>query len=170
MAGGPGFELVLPMNQAKSKPMGTSKEAEELAAKIGAKIKELRLAKGFATQDSFAKKLGMKADGVSAYERGNNLIQLVKLSEMAQILGVTPNDILGFKPGSAGQMRQVTGILLERSCVALGVPEKRARALAETVLAVLDSPAIHTSGIPLEDIVRILADDAIRRSLLSARS
>lgn len=59
---------------------------------IGVQIKKIRESKGF-TQDSFAEKLGLTPNYISAVERGVKSPSLSALIDMINILGVSADEI-----------------------------------------------------------------------------
>ena len=62
---------------------------------LGNKIKKLRELKDF-TQEHLAEKLGITQSNYSKIEKGTIDIQYSKLEEIAKILDVTVEDIIGF--------------------------------------------------------------------------
>lgn len=62
--------------------------------RIGKKISSLRKEKGI-TQMELADKLGISFQAVSNWERGNTMPDISKLPELAEILGVTIEELLG---------------------------------------------------------------------------
>lgn len=62
--------------------------------KIGKKISSLRKEKGI-TQMELADKLGISFQAVSNWERGNTMPDISKLPELAEIFGVTIEELLG---------------------------------------------------------------------------
>lgn len=61
---------------------------------VGFKISELRKAKNM-TQMELADEMGISFQAVSNWERGNSMPDISKLPELAQLLGVTVDKILG---------------------------------------------------------------------------
>ena len=62
--------------------------------KIGKRIAELRRKKDM-TQFELADRLGISYQAVSNWERGNSMPDIAKLPELAEIFGVTVDEILG---------------------------------------------------------------------------
>ena len=63
---------------------------------IGRKISELRKQKNM-TQMELADKMNISFQAVSNWERGNSMPDISKLPELAEILGVTIDELLGKK-------------------------------------------------------------------------
>ena len=148
-----------------------------LAKAIGAKIKELRLERGYSTAGKLALALNVSPDAVKAYEKGENLTQFIKLIELARILRTTPNIILGVAddpPHQAGRLVEdieaqlrsddelfeavITGALL-----GLRFPLEEAAPYAAAALEALHSPAVRNTGKDRLDIARIVAQHAVGR-------
>jgi len=64
--------------------------------KIGRKISELRKEKNM-TQMELADKMNISFQAVSKWERGNSMPDISKLPELAEILGVSVDELLGTK-------------------------------------------------------------------------
>ena len=64
--------------------------------KIGRKISELRKGKNM-TQPELADRMGISFQAVSNWERGNSMPDIAKLPELAEILGVSVDELLGEK-------------------------------------------------------------------------
>ena len=62
--------------------------------KIGKRIAELRKKRDM-TQFEIADRLGISYQAVSNWERGNSMPDIAKLPELAEIFGVTVDEILG---------------------------------------------------------------------------
>jgi len=60
---------------------------------VGANVKRLRLAEGL-TQEQFAEKSGFSQQYLSGLERGRRNPTVVTLFELAQALGVEPQDLI----------------------------------------------------------------------------
>ena len=67
-------------------------QREELQRRLGARIRELRLKRGW-TQDVFADKSGFHRAQVGAFERGEMNITLASLLQLAQTLKVKVADL-----------------------------------------------------------------------------
>lgn len=63
---------------------------------VGIRISELRKARNM-TQMELADKMGISFQAVSNWERGNSMPDISKLPELAQLFGVTVDEILGEK-------------------------------------------------------------------------
>ena len=63
---------------------------------IGLKISELRKSKDM-TQMELADKMNISFQAVSNWERGNSMPDISKLPELAEIFGVSVDDIIGKK-------------------------------------------------------------------------
>ncbi len=62
---------------------------------LGFKIKKVRELKNL-TQEHVAEQMGMTTSGYSRIERGEVKISLDRLQQVAQVLGVQPNDLTNF--------------------------------------------------------------------------
>ena len=69
---------------------------EELKLKIGKNISEYRKLAGF-SQLEFADKLNYSDKAVSKWERGESLPDIIILKQIADLFGITVNDLLGEK-------------------------------------------------------------------------
>ena len=69
-----------------------------MRVKIGAEIKRLRKKQRF-TQEHIAQKLDMSVAGYSRIERDEVNVTLDRLQELSDILGTTPEFLLGWEPG-----------------------------------------------------------------------
>lgn len=58
-------------------------------------LKELRIKEGFSQQD-LAEKLGIPSRTYGAWERGENAINLRQAAAICNVLGCTPNDLVGW--------------------------------------------------------------------------
>ena len=63
---------------------------------VGRNVRRLRLASGM-TQEQFAERSGFSQQYISDLERGRRNPTIVSLFELAQALGATPVDLLGFE-------------------------------------------------------------------------
>lgn len=68
--------------------------------KIGRKVSSLRKDQNM-TQMELADKMGISFQAVSNWERGNSMPDISKLAELAQVLGVTIDELLGDKKAAA---------------------------------------------------------------------
>ena len=58
-------------------------------------LKELRIEAGYSQQD-LAEKLGIPSRTYGAWERGENAIHLKQAAAICNVLGCTPNDLVGW--------------------------------------------------------------------------
>ena len=79
---------------------------------IGEKIKEYRTSIGM-TQQDFAYRLGVTGASVSAYENGTRMPSFDVLIRIANILGVTTDDLLGRKKAGVIVL-DITDLTLEQ--------------------------------------------------------
>lgn len=63
---------------------------------FGDRLKEFRLAKGL-TQEELAKQIGVAKTTLTGYEKGNREPDVFKIKKLAEVLGVTGDDLLGTK-------------------------------------------------------------------------
>ena len=77
--------------------------------------------------------------------------QFIKLTEIAQALGTTPNRILGIHEGL--EWEAIRGVL-EAIFLEFGKSLDEAKRLAECALSAMDSPAVRESGGPIADSAR----------------
>ena len=63
--------------------------------KIGHSLRKIREIKGL-KQETVAKKLGLTTNGYGKIERGESTINLERLNQIAEVFGVSANDILHF--------------------------------------------------------------------------
>ncbi len=63
--------------------------------KIGHSLRKIREIKGL-KQETVAKKLGLTTNGYGKIERGESTIHLERLNQIAEVFGVSANDILHF--------------------------------------------------------------------------
>jgi transcriptional regulator with XRE-family HTH domain len=71
-----------------------ARQITEQDAEIGFRIRQIRQQKNI-PQIEIAHKLGVTFQQMQKYELGHNRITAARLLEIADILGVTPNEILG---------------------------------------------------------------------------
>lgn len=132
------------------------KKTDPRAVQIGVKISELRKAKGYSVP-ALAKLMKVQPDAIKRLQRGESLIQAVKLAELAQILKVTPNDFFGL---SASADRELIRHAFEGAFGEL-LPEDEAEAMVRAVLSTIDGPSV-----PFADrgtTVRVRAADEVRK-------
>ncbi|MHB8885756.1 MAG: helix-turn-helix domain-containing protein [Methylovirgula sp.] len=134
------------------------------AKEVGERISELREHAGLSTSD-LAAKMGISEVAVRKIQSGASTVQFVKLDRLCRLLGVTPNDVLGF---NAGYDQSAFRGALEATFAALNIAEPRARQLIETIQEALDTPPIRSAVVDAETSVRVITETSIRR-LLSAK-
>lgn len=76
----------------------------ELAAAIGANLRDAREAAGLSQRD-VVKRLGIRQAQVSQWENGKYLISVPFLLAFADLYGVSPLKLLGREPGPATEGR-----------------------------------------------------------------
>src|SRR5262245_57866586 len=64
--------------------------------RFASQVRHLRAQKGFATARSFARALGIEENRYTRYERAESDPSLTLIPNMCEILGVSPNELLGF--------------------------------------------------------------------------
>lgn len=110
------------MLMPNKKPKGT------LGATLGRRIQALRKAAGVATQEAWARKLGMDHNTtISDWETGKAFSQLDKIGDALRVIGADPLDLLG---GDLGDPALEEAVLLFQSAspTARGVMLKVLRA------------------------------------------
>lgn len=96
---------------------------------IAQRIRELRQKRGLSDAD-LASALGVTRGMVNMLENGKGTKQFVKLRKMAEILGTTPNYILGVEKGEPAAL-DVMGAAVEAILVDRGWPMEEALNLVE---------------------------------------
>lgn len=118
---------------------------------VGARIRDLREAKRM-SQSELAARLCLVPDAIRKLERGTSgAKQFIKLTEIAQILGTTPNQILGVQESL--EREAIRGVL-EAIFLEFGKSLDDAKRLAECALSAMDSPAVRESSGPIADNAR----------------
>ena len=100
-------------------------------ARIGARLKEARLARGL-EQKTLAAQLGMDQSVLSRYERGVLRLPSSLLAQLARVLKTSTDEILGLKdvkPGVVVRDRR----LLKRLPAIDALPERQKDALLTTI-------------------------------------
>jgi transcriptional regulator with XRE-family HTH domain len=138
------------------------------AEEIGERIRTFMRHKGM-TQEQLGAALGLTANAVAQILSGKGTVQWAKLSNFADVLGIEPNDILGFPPrGRDLLMGAVEGMLL-----ALNYSHVEASEISLIVLRVLDTPSgahldtaspKHTGKVISEFLVRQYVDAKRRQT------
>jgi transcriptional regulator with XRE-family HTH domain len=142
-------------------------EHQRLSKFVGARLREFREKKAI-TVKQLAATLGLTEAAIRKSESGENLNTYIKLVETARILGVTPNDILGFsEPAPRGRdpsHHEALRGLVEGGLMSRGMELEEAEALAHIVLEVSESPEVHSEGHDrIRHNARLLCRSIIRR-------
>ena len=116
--------------------MTDESELNRKAEEIGERVRTFMRQKDM-THDELGKALGLTANAVTQILSGKGTVQYAKLSNLAEALGVEPNDILGFPSGAR---RNLLSGALEGTLLALGFSHDEASELSLIVLQVLDTP------------------------------
>jgi transcriptional regulator with XRE-family HTH domain len=101
--------------------------------------------------------LGITANAVTKILGGSSTMQYAKLSNLADLLGADPNDILGFAPGAG---RELLKGAIEGTLRALRYSSVEADEIAPIVLSVLDT---FKSGSSPREKGRTIAEFLIRQ-------
>lgn len=113
------------------------KKCQEVAERINARLAAVK------PPVRKLKEIGTSADAL----RKQNVARYVTLAELAELLETTPNWLLGVShEGVIG--------LLEAISLSYGLPLPQATLLAEAIVAVLDSPVLYQSYLPLREAAR----------------
>lgn len=100
------------------------------AEQIGQRVAELRKARGLSRKD-LAAALGLAGESsVSEIENGRNNKKFVQFGEIADILGTTPNDLLGFEAMAPDDL-DMMGAAIQVMLMEEGWPRERAEALVD---------------------------------------
>jgi len=110
-----------------------SKRRKESAMNFGARLAELRKAAGY-TQVEFAQEVGISQRMVAYYENSEAHPPAHLLSDMARVLGITTDELLGTAP--ARRVKKVGNNRLERRLQAI---EKLPPQEKRQVLQVIDA-------------------------------
>jgi len=139
------------------------KEREKITpegAQLGEHIRRLRNATGLSTA-ALAQYLGVTDQAVKKMQRGAGTGHFLRLATLCRLLGVTPNDLLGFS--AAGDDERVRGVL-ESAFRELGLSDVEASRFAEIVLEVIKAPPIQSVELPSRQAGRVQAEIAFRKS------
>ena len=134
------------------------KISPEMAA-LGETIRQLRDAKGLRVKD-IAAHLGVTEGAVKNLQRGGGTQHFFRLAQICRLLGITPNELLGFN--GAGDDDVALGAL-EVSYIDLGLPEAEARLYAQAVLEAIKAPPIQSVVLQPRDHGRAKAEIALRK-------
>lgn len=143
--------------------MGDRKDIDARARDIGARVSGFRK-RAKITAPQLASLLGVQKDAINRIQSGRNLSQWLKLADLATILNVTPNDLLGFNSIAD---REIVRAALEASYQALGLNEEEVRILAESILAVIDEPPVESTNLDRATLARAQSEIEVRRLLRS---
>jgi transcriptional regulator with XRE-family HTH domain len=100
-------------------------------ARIGARLKEARLARGL-DQKALAAQLGMDQSVLSRYERGVLRLPSSLLAQLARALKVSTDEILGLKEAKAGVVVRDRRFLKRLPAID-ALPERQKDALLTTI-------------------------------------
>lgn len=104
------------------------------------------------SQSELAARLCLIPDAIRKLERGTSgAKQFIKLTEIAQALGTTPNRMLGVQEGL--EKEAIRGVL-EAIFLEFGKSLDEAKRLAECALSAMNSPTVRESGGPIADSAR----------------
>lgn len=144
-----------------AKKIVQSSRIDPRAVQIGVKIADLRKAKKYSVP-AIAKLMKVQPDAIKRLQRGESLVQAIKLADLAVILGVTPNHFFGLSGGNDPEM------LRHAFEGAFGefLPPDEAEAMVRAVLATIDEPAVPSADRGMT--VRVRAADEARK-LVRAR-
>ncbi len=101
------------LTQLNTMPNVNGTTTDEGTAAIGQRLAEIRRERGFGQVD-IAEQLGIAQSLVSRYERGELRIHAELLCQLADLLDVTPNDILGYESGKNGTSIKIPRRLQKR--------------------------------------------------------
>ena len=148
---------------------------EKLKYQLGANIATYRKHSGL-TQVGLAEKLNYSDKAVSKWERGESMPDVVTLVQLAELFGITVNDLLldpDSLPEHPGKMEQVMTKALEKATkrkankrIILGLSSILVWFIALLLFVILSSLDFEKSWIAF--VYAIPADAIVRLSLLSA--
>ena len=78
--------------------MSTAKKTKDQKESLGMRLRQLRMAKGF-TQVELAQAIGSSQRMITYYERHDGIPAAPVVLKLAEVLGVTPEEILGIRSG-----------------------------------------------------------------------
>lgn len=111
--------------------MPRTKTKTEPSETIAQRISRLRVEAGY-TQEELAQQLGMTQSLVSAYERGTRRLYVDLIIQMAEVFGVTPNELLGVDNGGRG-VKPMAVHLVKRMNKIQELPKHRQKMLLGTI-------------------------------------
>jgi transcriptional regulator with XRE-family HTH domain len=137
------------------------------AEEIGQRIRALMNRKNM-DHKALGEALGITGNAVTKILGGSSTTQYAKLSNLADVLGVDPNEILGFAPGSS---RELLLGALEGTMLGLQFPPVEAEEIALIVLRVLETPSSsHLSTASPRHTGKVIAEFLIRQHVDSKPS
>lgn len=107
-----------------------------------------------------AKAIGKSEETVKKMLSGTGLLQYVKLAHLAEVLGTTPNELLGFEPSANSD---VLSVALQVSYEALGLDQAEAQELAAIVLQSAQDAPEFADDVPVEQAARILVQSNAKK-------
>jgi transcriptional regulator with XRE-family HTH domain len=116
-------------------------ELNRKAVEIGERVRTFMRRKGM-NHNELGKALGIGGNAVTQFLSGKGTVQYAKLSNLAGVLGVDPNAILGIVPGSS---RELLLGAIEGALIALNFSQAEAIEIAAIVLQVIDTPSSSAS-------------------------
>jgi transcriptional regulator with XRE-family HTH domain len=125
---------------------------KRFARALGRRIQDLRNAQGW-TQERLGLAVGMDRSRISRYEKGRLNASAITVKRLAEILGVTTDELLGLFPVRPPRLGDALG---ERSTQLDLVP----LAHRESLLQLIDS-YLETHHISLADLARTLGRPAL---------
>jgi transcriptional regulator with XRE-family HTH domain len=118
-------------------PIANQTSTDEGAKVIGQRIATIRKERGLGQVD-VAEKLGIVQSLVSRYERGEFRIHAELLCQLADILDVTPNDLLGYAPDKNAASISIPRRLQKRLANFDRLPKKDQDSLIRVLDAILE--------------------------------
>jgi transcriptional regulator with XRE-family HTH domain len=117
-----------------------SKRRDNSAETLGTRLARLRKAAGL-TQVQLAEKLGTTQTLISEYELDNRRIHAARLSQIAQLLHVSVDELLGHKPSKANGASSLK--LVRRLKAIEALPPQRQKLVLQTLDALLRDSQRH---------------------------
>jgi XRE family transcriptional regulator, regulator of sulfur utilization len=127
---------------------------ERFARAMGRRIQDLRNAQGW-TQERLALEVGLDRSRISRYEKGRVNASALTVKRLAEVLGVTTDELLGLRPVRPPRLGDALG---ERGTQLDLVPLEH----RESLLRLIDS-YLETHRISLADRARTLGRPAFPR-------
>jgi len=146
--------------------MTEESELTHKAEEIGERIRTFMRHRGM-DHDTLGRALGITGNAVTQILGGKSTVQYAKLSNLADVLGVEPNDILGFPAGSG---RNLLMGALEGTLLALDFSHEEASEITLIVLRVLDTPSgAHLDTATPKHTGKVIAEFLVRQYVDSKR-